>query len=375
MLANNSYTRPAPAAVLPDTRWPPRCASCAEQVHLALGGPGEKVVSFATAQQGASAVEWWREGGGGGGRAVGTPAAYSQLIYVDEWLSHPPMGAPRVPEDHLLALQDTSAWAYDRATGRRFANYMKPKALAYGLGAYNNPQMYYDSPAIHRVSLRNLRPGARYGYRVAGDARNFSFTMPPDAADGAAAYPLTLGLTADLGQTAVSEANTRLLLAAQKHGTSGGGGGGGGGGVVLLAGDLSYADGYPWRWDTFGRMLEPLAARVPVMTAGGNHDVDLGEAWLAYNTRCRRGQPRHSSPARNSPASNSLSSLLPPSAGTRCRTRRRARPPTFGGPPTSARAAWSRCVRTAPPPPARCSSRGSRRSSLPSTAAARRGSW
>ena len=233
----------------------------------------------AACTNGASAVEWWREGGGGGGRAVGTPAAYSQLIYVDEWLSHPPMGAPRVPEDHLLALQDTSAWAYDRATGRKFANYFKPKTLAYGLGAYNNPQMYYDSPAIHRVSLHNLRPGARYGYRVAGDARNFSFTMPPDAADGAAAYPLTLGLTADLGQTAVSEANTRLLLAAQKHGASGGGG------VVPLAGDLSYADGYPWRWDTFGRMLGPLAARVPVMTAGGNHDVDLGEAWLAYNTR------------------------------------------------------------------------------------------
>ena len=178
---------------------------------------------------------------------------------------------------------------------------MKPKALAYGLGAYNNPQMYYDSPAIHRVSLRDLRPGARYGYRVAGDARNFSFTMPPDAADGAAAYPLTLGLTADLGQTAVSEANTRLLLAAQKHG-----------GVVLLAGDLSYADGYPWRWDTFGRMLEPLAARVPVMTAGGNHDVDLGEAWLAYNTRCRR-RPTAQLLGRAILARNSLSSLrLPP---------------------------------------------------------------
>ena len=210
MLANNSYTRPSPAAVLPDTRWPPRCAGGAEQVHLALGGPGEMVVSFATALQGASAVEWWREGGGGGGRAVGTPAAYSQLIYVDEWLSHPPMGAPRVPEDHLLALQDTSAWAYDRATGRRFANYMKPKALAYGLGAYNNPQMYYDSPAIHRVSLRNLRPGARYGYRVAGDARNFSFTMPPDG-DGAA-FPLTFGLTADIGQTVVSKLNAEWLL-------------------------------------------------------------------------------------------------------------------------------------------------------------------
>ena len=33
------------------------------------------------------------------------------------------------------------------------------------------------------------------------------------------------------------------------------------------------------------------------MTAGGNHDVDLGEAWLAYNTRRGRRQPRNSSAA------------------------------------------------------------------------------
>ena len=56
-------------------------------------------------------------------------------------------------------------------------------------------------------------------------------------------------------------------------------------GVVLLAGDLSYADGYYWRWDSYGRMMEPLASLVPVMTTGGNHEIGSGEAWVSYNAR------------------------------------------------------------------------------------------
>ena len=31
--------------------------------------------------------------------------------------------------------------------------------------------------------------------------------------------------------------------------------------MLLLGGDLAYADGWGPRWDSFGRMLEPLAAR------------------------------------------------------------------------------------------------------------------
>ena len=58
-----------------------------------------------------------------------------------------------------------------------------------------------------------------------------------------------------------------------------------GGGVVLLAGDLSYADGYMERWDSFGRLMEPLAARVPIMTAGGNHEIGSSESWVSYNLR------------------------------------------------------------------------------------------
>ena len=57
------------------------------------------------------------------------------------------------------------------------------------------------------------------------------------------------------------------------------------GGVVLLAGDLAYADGFHPRWDSFGRMVEPLMARVPVLVTGGNHEVGSGESWQNYNAR------------------------------------------------------------------------------------------
>eukprot|EP00966_Prymnesium_polylepis_P096586 2237706-Prymnesium_polylepis.2 len=50
-------------------------------------------------------------------------------------------------------------------------------------------------------------------------------------------------------------------------------------------GDLSYADGYISRWDSYARMMEPLSAVIPVMTAGGNHELSSGEAWLSYNVR------------------------------------------------------------------------------------------
>jgi len=59
----------------------------------------------------------------------------------------------------------------------------------------------------------------------------------------------------------------------------------GSGSLVLLAGDLSYADGFYSRWDSYARLMQPLAATVPVMSCGGNHEVGTAEAWVSYNTR------------------------------------------------------------------------------------------
>ena len=40
-------------------------------------------------------------------------------------------------------------------------------------------------------------------------------------------------------------------------------------------GDLSYADGYQPRWDSWGRLVEPLAAALPIMHTEGNHEEEV----------------------------------------------------------------------------------------------------
>jgi hypothetical protein len=46
--------------------------------------------------------------------------------------------------------------------------------------------------------------------------------------------------------------------------------------------------GYQPRWDMYGRMLQNLTTRVPMMTSTGNHDMEFqpdGTVFAAYNTR------------------------------------------------------------------------------------------
>jgi len=54
---------------------------------------------------------------------------------------------------------------------------------------------------------------------------------------------------------------------------------------VLLSGDLSYADGWYPRWDSYGVLMQRLASRIPVMTVPGNHEVGDGEQFVSYRAR------------------------------------------------------------------------------------------
>jgi len=121
------------------------------------------------------------------------------------------------------------------------------------------------------VSLRGLTPDQTVYYRVAGDARVFSFQMPRDA-PAPAKSAFTVGLTADLGQTAVSNASITALIAMQPD-------------VVLCSGDLSYAYGWYSRWDSFGMLMERLTTKIPMMTCPGNHEIKDGEQFVSYNHR------------------------------------------------------------------------------------------
>lgn len=62
--------------------------------------------------------------------------------------------------------------------------------------------------------------------------------------------------------------------------------------MFLLPGDLSYADLNQPQWDSFGRLVEPLASQRAWMVTHGNHEVEKipvihHEAFTAYNARWR----------------------------------------------------------------------------------------
>ena len=131
---------------------------------------------------------------------------------------------------------------------------------------YTNPKNTYNSPFIYSVQIEGLTKGRKYYYKVDGSCNVYSFKIPD------ATYPMTVGLVADLGFTDISNASVYNLIAFNPD-------------VVLFAGDLSYADGYGDIWDTWGNMMEPLAANVPIIATGGNHELSSAENWLPYFTR------------------------------------------------------------------------------------------
>ena len=174
-----------------------------EQVHIQLGGPGAMVVTFASASEAvASSIEYWESTSNATAPSLvahGTKHAYSQLIYVEDYLFEPQMGRPAAEVvDEVLAMQDTQAWTTELPIyPHKLPNAENPytKMSSYfnatesmqhrqwpegGLGAYKNPGMIYNSPVIHTVTLQALSPGTRYTYRVAGSPRTFNFTYPPD---------------------------------------------------------------------------------------------------------------------------------------------------------------------------------------------------
>jgi hypothetical protein len=82
---------------------------------------------------------------------------------------------------------------------------------------------------------------------------------------------LKLGLVANLGATIVSARSVEELIAFDPA-------------AVLIAGGLSYADGFSPRWDAFGRMIEPLAARYPLLHVPGDHEFGFGFGRAAAGT-------------------------------------------------------------------------------------------
>jgi hypothetical protein len=80
-----------------------------------------------------------------------------------------------------------------------------------------------------------------------------SFLTPPKVAPDS---PITIAVVGDWGQTENSVKTGQHMLDANAS-------------ITLIAGDLSYADGFQPYWDSWGRMVEGLLSSRPFMAAPG----------------------------------------------------------------------------------------------------------
>lgn len=130
----------------------------------------------------------------------------------------------------------------------------------------------YQSEEIHDVVIGPLKPNTVYYYRCGLDTSpEFNFKTPP------AEFPINFVVAGDLGQTEWTRSTLQHVSKSTYD-------------VFLLPGDLSYADMVQSLWDSFGRLVEPLASQRPWMVTQGNHEVEKiplihRKSFTAYNAR------------------------------------------------------------------------------------------
>nr|XP_011462666.1 PREDICTED: purple acid phosphatase 15-like [Fragaria vesca subsp. vesca] len=179
----------------------------------------------------------------------------------------------------------------------RYEHPMTNQSTGYSL-VYN--QLYeleglqnYTSGIIHHVRLTGLMPNTLYQYQC-GDPSipamsNVSYfqTMP---VSGPESYPSRIAVVGDLGLTYNTTSTVDHLLINHPN-------------LLLLVGDVSYANlyftngtaegcfheqTYQPRWDYWGRYIQPLVSKVPVMVVEGDHEIEKqagNQMFAAYNSR------------------------------------------------------------------------------------------
>ncbi|CAH9110656.1 unnamed protein product [Cuscuta epithymum] len=129
---------------------------------------------------------------------------------------------------------------------------------------------FYTSGKIHHTVIGPLEDDKVYFYRCGGTDPEFQLKTPPSK------FPLTFAVSGDLGQSGWTVSTLDHIGRCSYD-------------VHLVPGDLSYADYIQRRWDTFGKLVQPLASARPWMVTQGNHDKEhiplLKEGFESYNSR------------------------------------------------------------------------------------------
>eukprot|EP01018_Ginkgo_biloba_P037583 Gb_25900 [translate_table: standard] len=159
----------------------------------------------------------------------------------------------------------------------------------------------YTSGIIHHVRLTGLRPSTTYYYRCGDPSQDamsgvLSFRTLPFP--GPRQFPERIAIVGDLGLTY----NTTSTIHHLQHNNPE---------LILLLGDVTYAnlyltngtgsacyscsfpntpihETYQPRWDYWGRFMEPLISRIPIMVVEGNHELEEqveNETFASYSAR------------------------------------------------------------------------------------------
>ncbi|GMH28388.1 hypothetical protein Nepgr_030231 [Nepenthes gracilis] len=160
----------------------------------------------------------------------------------------------------------------------------------------------YTSGIIHHVKVEGLEPGTKYYYKC-GDSsipqmsEELVFEMLP--LPSPSTYPRRIGVVGDLGLT--YNTTTTIDHLTQNDPS-----------LILMVGDLSYAnqylttggkgassfsrafpdapirESYQPRWDGWGRFMQPLISRVPMMVIEGNHEIEPQAAGVTFESYLTR---------------------------------------------------------------------------------------
>jgi len=126
--------------------------------------------------------------------------------------------------------------------------------------------LQYSSPQLHHAVISDLSPSTTYYYRVGDAASNSwsdvrSFTTGKIVGDN---IPVTFAILGDLGQTSNSNNTIQHILNNDIDNID----------TILHVGDMSYADSFMPRWDSWFDLVEPISSKYPYMTTIGNHDLE-----------------------------------------------------------------------------------------------------
>ncbi|XP_051129157.1 purple acid phosphatase 23 isoform X2 [Andrographis paniculata] len=160
----------------------------------------------------------------------------------------------------------------------------------------------YTSGIVHHVRIDGLEPETKYYYKCGDNslsAMSNELVFETLPLPGSRKYPARIALVGDLGLTSNSSTTIDHLISNDPS-------------LILMVGDLTYAnqylttggegascyscsfpdapirETYQPRWDGWGRFMQSLISRVPMMVIEGNHEIEpqaSNVTFLSYMTR------------------------------------------------------------------------------------------